>query len=329
MGIRLYTALYSEPIIDMHGFKAFTISAVREVGANAADVLTPWSNYNRQADIPKWRAWRESSTLVALATVMGEPQRLELGTVPHALVRPALMTRSGELDVFAIGVGGRELVLARFPRPVREGEQQPPPKIMARTPLPGGFAGARAALASEALKSERHIVVTWDEGDTFMIGHLAVSASGEPGTMTVSRYRAARSLPDSEPALRVDEQGVVHVAVLCETAAYQQSSKLAVIDASFPPGASASVKSNVTELGALPSGMKAAAATFVVSAGAPMRRDWVILFEGNRVMNSRSGPHVQHLPGPAVLPLQLVAITDATYLITLDPATGIEFTTQL
>lgn len=326
-GVRLFTGLFVEPKIDQHGFQNFSIAEVRPVGGDATDLLTAWSNYNRMADLPKWRAWREGATLHATAGAFAEPLTLDLGAVPQALARPALMTRDGALDVFVVAAGGRELQLVRFPAQPRGGVAAP--TVLSRAPLPAGLTGVRVALAPGGASVERHVVVTWDERDSFLVGHLKFSAKGEAGLMAITRFPEAKSLPNSEPALRVEADGSARVSALCMTTKGGGAPRLAVVDLAVAPGDDAPVKSEIAESGALRFPPRAAAVSFVVSAGAAVRRDWVVLFDENRILNSRSTPELHRLDAPPALPLQLVTITDASYLLTLHPERGVEFTTQL
>jgi len=109
--------------VDVRGYEPFSVSPVFSAGQGAADILSPWTNYDRQSDVIKWRAWREGAALVALATGFNAAQRLELGAVPRMIVRPALMTSDGLLDIFVTSADGNSLMLGRFPKPNFAGRQ--------------------------------------------------------------------------------------------------------------------------------------------------------------------------------------------------------------
>ena len=90
-----------------------------------------------------------------------------------------------------------------------------------------------------------------------------------------ARIEKAKSIPNSEPALRIDSEGAAHAAIPFQTETLQ----LAIADLRFEPDGKLSGEPKLTELAQLGKRPTAAAAGYVVAATGAMRRDWVVLFE--------------------------------------------------
>ena len=289
--------------------------------ADARDLLVPWTNGDRKADAHDWRAWREGATLLALASGASEPVRLDLGAPPDRIIRPALMGPSGDLDVFAIGAGGRELLRARFPAP------QPPDGAPARPPsvervaLEAPPASGRAALAPRTLGSRPHVALVTDRPGA---GGVEVRLFGADAGGAL-RQIAAALVPDvhvmasSRPGLRIDEDGFVHASMLYlrDIAARRAG----VADVTFgPDGEAREVSWN--GFGALSGVPVAASLVYSVTPARPVRRDWVVLLEDGSVVTSRSPDEPQVLPGKPARPLELLPLARGTYILVIDPVRG-------
>jgi hypothetical protein len=312
-GRRLYTALFKRPMIDVHGYKTFSVSPLIEAGAQATDLLSPWTNYDRQEELAKWRAWREGSTLVAFAFGQAKTQRLQLGAAPRLVIRPALMTANGDLDVLAIGAEGA-LLFSRFSN---FDNPSAAPRVLWRLPVSQvPPAAGRAALSSEASGSRRLAVLVSQDGPDLAVRYLNARDGREPGAFQIARIVNARVIPNTEPALRMDSDGVVHAAFPFQTG----SGRLAIADLRFGVAGNREGEVKVAELGPAEARPKAAAAGYVVAANGSQRRDWVVLLEnGNVIYAGRSSPS-RRLPSTPVLPLQLVLLEAGTYLLTVDAA---------
>jgi hypothetical protein len=314
-GQRLYAALFKRPHTDVHGYEAFGVQAIFTAGSQATDLLSPWANYNRMAELAKWRAWREGSVLVGLVTGFPAAQRLELGGVPESIVRPALMSRSGELDIFFVTAGKPELGLARFPAPKWEGSQTPA-RVLWRTPVPGKPAAARCAIAPESAGSQRRLLLVTQDQGSVAVWFMNAADGASAGSWVTARIPNAVAMPGAEPGLRVAEDGVSHAAILLLTD--PAARRFAIADMTFGRDGKLRGDVAVKPLGQLEASPKAAAAAYTVTQGSAIRRDWVVLLENGKVVHSGSEGEARSLTGTPVLPLQLIPLSAGTYLLTLD-----------
>lgn len=314
-GQRLYAALFRRPHTDVHGYEAFGVQAIFTAGAQATDLLSPWTNYNRQAELAKWRAWREGSALLGLVTGLPTPQRLELGAAPQAIVRPALMSRTGELDIFFITAGKPELALARFPEPKWEGAQTPA-RVVWRLPIPDKPVAARCAIAPESAASQRRVLIVAQEQGAVAVHFMNAADGSSAGHWETARIPNTTAMPGAEPGLRVAEDGVSHAAILLETD--PAARQFAIADLAFGRDGRLTGSVEVKRLGQLEAAPKAAAAAYVVTQGSQIRRDWVVLLENGKLVHSGSEGETRQLTATPVLPLQLLPLDAGTYLLTLD-----------
>jgi hypothetical protein len=314
-GQRLYAALFKRPHSDVHGYEAFGVQAIFTAGAQATDLLSPWTNYNRMAELAKWRAWREGSALVGLVTGFPSAQRLELGAVPQSIVRPALMARSGELDIFFVTAGKPELGLARFPAPKWEGAQTPA-RVLWRSPVAAQPVAARCAMAPENAGSQRRVLLVTQEQGAVSVWFMNAAEGSSAGQWVTAKIPNAVAMPGAEPGLRVAEDGASHAAILLLTD--PAARRFAIADMVFGRDGKLKGEIAVKPLGQLEAGPKAAAAAYTIAQGAAIRRDWVVLLENGKVVHSGSEGETRQLIGVPVLPLQLIPLSAGSYLLTLD-----------
>ncbi len=313
-GRQVYTALFQRAHVGVSGYEPFSVTGLAMAGATATDMLSPWTNYNRQEELTKWRAWREGAELLALANGFSTPQRLDLGVTPRALVRPALMTSDGLLDVFALSGSGSELLLARFPAPNWSGEPDPP-RIMWRTPLPKGVVAARCALGSQAAGNPKRVVVVSQDGSELVLSHLDTGEGSHPGAWASVKVPGF-AMPNTEPGVRIDDQGVTHVAVVFEVDRARR--ELGIVDASFAAGGGIMRAPDIKLIGTLESAPKASVASYTIAAGAAIRRDWAVLEENGLVLHSQGSGRLLRPRNTLAIPLEMVCLTSASYLLSTD-----------
>lgn len=305
--IHLGQTVFQELRPDLAEIRRISTDPVATVGPDASDVLSPWTRYDRKEQMTFWRAWREGSTLLAWKAGASTPDRLDLGFVPEIL-GPALMRETGELDVVVIDPGSRT-ALARFAPGTA-------PRLLPGPLLGGRFLSGFAAQAPTG--AERHVIATMQRQDGMLVlGHAKTDAAGALGPLTELLLPGLRVLPRSVPAARVDQRGALHVDLLVLTSPDGES--FGVVDALFEPGRDA--RSVTTELGRLPGPATAARASHPVWPGAAPRTDWAVLLESGELI-SHAHPTGQRLPAPAAVPLELLSLSQATYVLALDPRTG-------
>jgi hypothetical protein len=313
----VYSALFKRPHVDVRGYEPFSVSPVFSAGQDAADILSPWTNYDRQSDVIKWRAWREGAALVALATGFNAAQRLELGAVPRMIVRPALMTSDGLLDIFVTSADGNSLMLGRFPKPNFAGRQAAA-AVSWRVPVPLPALAGRCALGPESGNSRRHVMLVAQGANSLALFYLNAGDGKNPGVWHTVNIPKGHAIDGSEPGLNVDANGIVNAAVLFESDS--QAHRLAIVDMRFSPDGNLLAEPRITELGPLPGPPQAATAGYVVSADGAPRRDWVVLLRNGTVIHSGNPERPEPLEAAPAIPLELVSLASSAYLLTTDPS---------
>lgn len=293
-----------------------SVQAAFRVGAEANDVLVPYTNYDRKEPLTFWRAWREGTAIFAHLAGATQPERVDLGPLPM-LLRPALMTERGELDVYALAGESNELLCARF----RAGG---PPGLARGAKLPGRFLSGRAALSPRSAGSARHLVVTTvDDDGTLLLHHVAAGAGGDLNKVHSISLRGVAPLLNSRPGLIVDSRGRARVALLAETDAEER--RFALVEVTFDPTDPARPEPHITDKGALPRPLWSACASFVVSPGEHERVDWVVLLEGGDIVSSFSGGAAVPLGLQLAFPLEILSMAKGAYVLALDPEEGPRF----
>ena len=138
--------------------------------------------------------------------------------------------------------------------------------------------------------------------------------SGKPTVRNVT-VPHAYPLPASEPGIHVDADGTVHTAVLF---AEDKSLRKLFIASVVWPAAGDSGQLDREAASELPGQPRAAAVTYSVSHASAGRRAWVVLLENGQVVSGGwpTGPRTLH--GTPSLPLDLVAMSKMSYLLTMD-----------
>ena len=322
----LYSAVFTEERPDLAEVTPPTAKYLQDTGADATDLLVPWTNFDRNEGFHHWFAWREGSRLFARSLLSKEPVALDLGRPPERLIRPALLAPSGELDILVLSGGGRELLLARFPAPSNEGVPAPG-RVLWRLPLPGVAAGARVALASRALANMRRAVLVSQEADTLILSLLDTGKADGPGELKMARVRGVRALAHSEPGLWIDAAGRTRAAVLCEKPsedAQRKDRSLALASVTFGPDGAVQAEATATALASLGVAVKSATVGFAI-VDTQARLDWAALLENGLVIHQHSGGEARDLGAPPAMPLALLPRAKASYLLTLHPTEGPRF----
>lgn len=295
----LVVAFFSEVAPDYAEAKLGYLLRVASADAAADEALPTWTNYPRGDTFKLRYGWRSPAAL----TVEGArpDQRVTAASVAGALrVQPALMTRDGVVEAFQATAEG--VALWRF-------DAAPAPaKSIWQAPLPPPLA-ARAG-RGKAPHGERPAAVFVSRS----AGGLSLSLVESDGHQPVVRQlelHLARALPDSEPALRIDDQGRVHVALV--VAADNALRRVRCVEAVWPArSGDGAVKAGPER--PLPAAPMAATAAFDTSGGD--RLEWVARLPDGRLCLG-STPELDPSGGQPALPLQLLVQGEHSYLLVL------------
>lgn len=313
---RLYQSLYINEGTSHGGFQTHVITPLGPVGQHAADMLAPWANYDRTSTLSFWRAWRDASKLYAFAGMATKPLVQDLGAAPDQVLRPALMTSSGELDIVAVSQAGAELLLARFPQVKQDGTATTSPSLR-RMSLTTPAVGGRSALGPAVLHGDRHVVLTAQDASWLVIQHLNLGSGDETSVQAV-RIPNAFALRQSEPGMSVEANGDAKVAVVFGRD--REGRHLALADVVFSRSGNPPAEPRISELGEFAAPLRAAAAQFTLEPNpAPLRYWAALMTDGEFVTGGRPGAsRTTHPKFRPAIPLELLPLADGVFLLTLD-----------
>lgn len=302
----LLMAFFREKAPDYPGAELSYLLRVGQVGPTVDEALATWTNYPRGDLFLQRYGWRSPERFGVAST---NPDDQTSVTSERALaVQPALVDAGGRVDIFQHGSDG-QLALWRFATPVR-GETVPPPQALWRLPL-DRVEAARAARARAPGDSPPVVVLV--SRTATGVGLTLVESGGERPRMRRTELRSARLPPLSEPALRVDDQGRVHAALVVAEDNAQRRLYCARVTWPARAGDGRVQREAAVPVDATP---VAASAAFDVSPGAT-QHDWIVLLPGRRLLRGGAGVP-ESADGEPWLPLQLLVLGEHRYLLVQD-----------
>lgn len=324
----LYQFMYREQRPEIGEIKASGAARAYAppVPATADSVFPPWANFDRSQVFFFRFGWAGPTAAAVESTPdPGTSTRVDLAPGERE-VQPPLLTRDGSADAFVVSASSIRLV--RFPL-LQEGEKAKPVQEVWKANLPSkGAPVATAALGPEP-QSVRYAMAAGPDSkdpDTAILALFDSSSStGEPKIVEVP---GAVFLPGYEPTLWLDAEGAPHSAALA--ADPKEKYRLSLIRVAWNPPAPAEGPA-ITRTPAVASEDPppvAGVVTHAIAAGAkgtPARVDWVVLLEDGRLLSNSSPAMPQSMAGKPVLPLQLLSMQYAKYLLTHDEVEVLKF----
>lgn len=307
---RVYEGLWFEQRADLGEARLHSLAPMGTAASGAADVRVPWSNYDRQSELVRWTVWREGTSVVAQPGFAEKPRRLTIDGAAR-IVRPALMVAPGVLYALTLSSDGRQWTLAHFPV---SGD----PRIAARGTLQLAAVSARAALGPPPSNARRAVFVAQSD-DALVLSTLDLAAAA-PALVEAARVPKCSAIAGVEPAVAFDEQGRCTITLLVRRQG-ASAAKLVCLDVATDARGAAAASPALIEIGDLPR-IRAGAAAFKATPGGPPRRDWAVLLESGEVLSSFAPQEARRTAFAPAVPLELVALSRAGYLVTLDPARG-------
>jgi hypothetical protein len=309
----LANIVFHEERPDLGELKKVSDEVFGSIAGDVQSLLFPLANYSRMESLWLWIGWIQGQQIMAKTSSISPVAAIQADSRP-AFIRPAMTVATGELDILFLGSEGRDVQLARFV-PGKDGGT-PSGSTLWKVPLPARPVAARATLAPERVKSARRLLLCFQEKEGAAL-HLYDLADGkQPGPPVIARIPGETLLADQQPALAVDDDGNTHAAVLLANP--NAPTDLAIADVLFPPNNPApQIKTaDAKKLPAKP--LTATLAYHVLPDTAP-RRDWAVLMTNGKIVNSQANGDPMQPFGIPVLPLELAAMSRATYLLTQLP----------
>ncbi len=316
----IYDAVITESRPDLGELERAGFGSRRSLPADVSAVLVPWCSGERMMAMAAWRAWISAGRLMGDDSPLGTPAGLALP--PGAtLVSPAWQDPAEALDVLVLEADARRLQLARF---TSHGPPTPPSGAIvwssdSRDPI----AVARLTVGPAALGSPRRVIALEARAGALVISHYAVEPGGS-GTPTASlTLPRINALPGRSLALRVTPQGHTRAWLLVD--AEEEGWQVYIAHVEFD--ASGQLVRGVERLDplvVLGAPLLGAALELVLpESEEPETLVWALRTDDRRVLWSRGGraPRWYKSPRPSTLavPMQLCALSQATYLVTMQP----------
>lgn len=314
--LELVSVVFQEDHGDLGEVEIISTQSVGKLPSQVDQLLVPWTNYHRVESLWLWHAWLAGDQLFARASSLGAAASVALNGKPSRLIRPALSVASGDLDLFFVSREGKELGLARF-RP-GDGDRASEGAVAWRVGLTGPPVAARAALGPANQGSPRVVLLATPNEEELQLRLFVIGSGERPGRPTVARAPGVIPIPGSEPGLRIDEKGDTHASLLVTTDA--AGLELAIIDAVFPADGAAPALPKMTPLRTLSVPAMAGSVAYQADPDSPMRRDWAVLLANGSILHNMSEDALMQPRGVPAVPLDLVALSEATYLL----ASGVE-----
>jgi hypothetical protein len=290
----LYQAFFSEGRPDLGEIRLRNLVGAPPAPARAETTLAAATNFVRASLFFSRYGWSGGGAIGFEDSPKGVSVAFDLGGA--TVVRPALMTETGDVDVYLLR--GADFRLRRFPRGSNDSRE------IARGTLPGTPTAACAALGQH---SSALITAAQIGNDV----HVIVNELGKPAkTLVVTNADLPRS---SRPAAAYDHDGGIRAAiVLTENKAHKRAF---VADFDFGTAGNKLQRSSTYEIS---EPIQAAAVAYQITESRKPRRDWAILLTDSTVVSSRNPGTPFELSGKPVLPLQLLSMSEMLYLLALD-----------
>lgn len=307
---------------DLGEVKIVSSRVVTPLPLDVQQVFMPWSNYGRMTSFWPWLGWRRGNDLYFSYLAEHPPLRMDLGE-GAVIVSPMLETSRNimdvDVDVAVLDKAESMLRSLRFISPKEPVDDKPEWRVPAKAEwlrswkLAFAPIAARSFLAPEKLGSARKVALIGSQ--TGGVGvHLydLDSKTGDPRELTVPKVYA---IPGSEPGAYVDDKGVAHVSFVASASA--DLKQLVIVDTHFPAQAKDRPTSEAQRLRVLAEPPTHAAIAFQARADRPMRRDWVVAMRDGTLIHE-SQERAMRPDRPVILPLNVVRMSQATYVLTAD-----------
>lgn len=154
-----------------------------------------------------------------------------------------------------------------------------------------------------------------------MIQLVSANRAGKATPGRTLRLRGVHAFPTSSPSINVDRDGQTRVAVVISR--NPEATDLAILDVTFP--ANGDPRNKITPIEQTDSKLRSAATAFRITEDGPLERVWAVLLENGHLLDNAAPTGRENLPQPPAVPLQLLRMSGATYLLLLGEQSGPQF----
>jgi hypothetical protein len=294
---------------DLGEVKSTGTRIIRSIGPAAFNAFCPWVNFDRTEANKFWHGWQEGNALFAFSEDESQPRVFDLGSKKVQVVRPTIMSHSGELDVLALGADRKTLQMIRFPAEESKGQAA----VAWTIELPQEAVAISLGIGSQAEGGSRVVAAVSQMGSQMAIRLIRIGDNS--ATVGVSaKIDQAFALPSSEPSVSIAPDGTVRASILFARKPLDRA--LAVFDLTSRRNGETNLA--VSDVGMVPTPVrKAWTAQTVTSEGQAARR-WLALSA-----NDLNGGGDHPIPVKTAFPVvDFLRMSAATYVLGLDPDRG-------
>ena len=309
-GRMLGESFFYENRPDLAEFKPTGTRIIRAIGPTASDAFCPWVNFDRMSAPKFWHGWREGAILSVFSDDESEPRTFDLGSKKARIVRPTLMSHSGELDVLVLGADRKTLQMVRF----LPDDPKSQASVLWTIDLPEESVAIALGIGPETEGGSR-VAASFSQTGSRMDVRLIRIRDRSAETSSPLSINDAFALPNSEPSVSIAPNGTVRASLLLARNPLLRS--LAVADVTAQRNGEASLA--ISEVGRAEVPVLQGWTAQSVSDGPPVRR-WLM-----RMANGSVGGGSAPIPIPAAkgaVVADLLRMSVATYVLMIDPDHG-------
>jgi hypothetical protein len=168
------------------------------------------------------------------------------------------------------------------------------------------------------------VALVSQDASALVISELDAGDGSKAGPLRSVKVPGGHAIAQSEPGAAVDEQGATRVALVYGVDS-PSGLKLFMADAVFPgPGHKDAPSVSTRALATLEKTdqITGATATWRVAGTGPLQSQWLVLLETGEALSGNKPDQMFRFPSPPALPLELLQLSSAAYVLLLNPAEG-------
>ncbi|MDP2208157.1 MAG: hypothetical protein Q8K98_05195 [Bacteroidota bacterium] len=319
----LYSFVFKETRPDIGETEIISLVNRGEVSQVANEVIVPWRNSPFFNEMVRWIVWRDGKNIKALNNISLEPSSFELQEEPAYLVKPALKTTGGNVEVIVVLKNEKELSLITInsssTQPGKSGE------IKWKIPLPDKPTEISCALASPNLNNGRNVAFVVHRVNEIEIFYTQYHEASSPVPFQSVKLENAKMLVNAPLAMFVDNEGKVFISVIVVTD--EKLHTCALAEAEIDRDGKPIGKIKLLNIGSLPEVLTGGSILYVEKEGKLERRDIVIATESKGLYWSNGLGELRpvSVSGSPTKPILLCPGKDVSYILYAEPNRGLYF----
>jgi hypothetical protein len=319
----LYSFVFKEARPDIGETEIISLVNRCAVGPDAKDIIVPWRNAPFFNEMVRWIIWRDGLALKAINSIILEPVSIALQEEPAYLVKPALKTTDGKVEVLIVSKDQKEISLVRINDD--DNDTGKSGELIWKIPLPDKPTEISCALASPSLNDARHIAFVVHRANEIEIFYTLYYEASSPPPFRSVKLENTKMLVNAPLTIFVDGEGKVFVSVIVVTD--EKSHTCALAEAEIDRDGKSTRKIKLMNIGSLPDVLTGGSILYVEKEGELERRDIVIATESQGLYWSNGVSELRpvSVSGSPTNPILLCPGKDVSYILYAEPNRGLYF----